>query len=81
MLIDYFEDIRKIIAKQFGLEEEDIEEESLLEADLNISELDLEDVITILEQKYEIEIPQSAYLKFLKVVDIANFLYENADQA
>lgn len=81
MLIDYFEDVRKIIAKQFALEEEDIEEESLLEEDLNISELDLEDVVAILEQKYEIEIPQSAYSKFLKVVDIANFLYENADQA
>lgn len=81
MLIDYFEDVRKIVAKEFGLEEEDIEEESLLDEDLNISELDLEDVISILEQKYEVEIPQSVYSKFLKVGDIANYLYENVDQA
>lgn len=81
MLVDYFEDVRKIVAAQFGLEEEDIEEESLLDEDLNISELDLEDVISILEQKYEVEIPQSAYSKFLKVGDIANYLYENVDQA
>ena len=81
MVIDYFEDVKKIIAKQFGLEEEDVEEETLLEADLNISELDLEDVVAILEEKYDVEIPQEVYTKFLKVGDIANFLYENADAA
>ncbi len=81
MVIDYFEDVKKIIAKQFGLEEEDVEEETLLEADLNISKLDLEDVVAILEEKYDVEIPQEVYTKFLKVGDIANFLYENADAA
>ncbi|MEX2028534.1 MAG: acyl carrier protein [Candidatus Curtissbacteria bacterium] len=80
MLLDYFEDVKKIIAQQFALEEEDIEEDSLLEEDLNISELDLEDVIAILEKKYGIEIHQSVYSKFLKVGDISTFLYENADQ-
>lgn len=77
--MDYLEDLKKIIAKQFGLNEEEIEEESLLEADLNISELDLEDLIEILGQKYKIEITQDIYSKFLKVGDIANYLYENVD--
>lgn len=80
MLIDYFEDVKKIIAEQFALEEEDIEEDSLLEEDLNVSELDLEDVIALLEKKYDVVIPQSVYSKFLKVSDISTFLYENADQ-
>lgn len=81
MIIDYFEDVRKIIAKQFGIEEEDIEEDTLLDADLNISELDVEDLVAVLEEKYEVEIPMEAYEKFLKVSDIVNFLYENAEAA
>ncbi|MBI2599178.1 acyl carrier protein [Candidatus Curtissbacteria bacterium] len=81
MLVDYFEDLKKIIAGLYSVDEETIEEESLLDADLNISELDLEDLIAVLEEKYAIAIPQSVYSKFIKVGDIASFLYENADAA
>ncbi len=81
MIIDYLEDLKKIIAKQYGIEEEMIEEDSLLDEDLNVSELDMEDLVAILEEKYEIKIPQEAYSKFIKVADIANYLYENADPA
>ena len=80
-MVDYLEDIKKIIAKQFGIEEEDIEEDSYLETDLNITDLDLEDLIAKLEDKYQIQIPQNVYSNFKQVTDIANYLYENADQA
>lgn len=80
-MVDYLEDIKKIIAKQFGIEEEDIEEDSYLETDLNITDLDLEDLIAKLEDKYQIQIPQKVYSNFKQVTDIANYLYENADQA
>ena len=43
-MIDYLEDIKKLISKQFGITEDDIEEDSFLEADLNITDLDLEDL-------------------------------------
>lgn len=80
-MVDYLEDIKKIIAKQFGIEEEDIEEDSYLETDLNITDLDLEDLIGKIEDKYQIQIPQKVYSNFKQVTDIANYLYENADQA
>ena len=80
-MIDYLEEVKKIIAKQFELEEETIDEESYLESDLNITELDLEDLIAQLEDKYELEIPQDVYSKFKTVSDIANYLYENAASA
>lgn len=79
-MTDYLEDIKKMLAKQFGLDEESIEEDSYLEADLNISELDMEDFVAALEDKYQITIPQEDYSKFKKVVDIANYLYESIDQ-
>lgn len=80
-MVDYLEDVRRIINKQFAIEEETIEEESFLENDLNISELDLEDLVVILEEKYQISIPESAYSNFKQVSDITTYLYENVDQA
>lgn len=80
-MIDYLEELKKIIEKQFGLEEESVEEDSFLEADLNITELDLEDLVSVLEDKYQITIPQEDYFKFKQVSDIAAYLYEHVDQA
>lgn len=80
-MTDYAEEIKKLIEKQFGLEEESVEEDSFLESDLNITELDLEDLIAVLEDKYQISIPQEQYQKFKQVADIATYLYEHVDQA
>ncbi|MBI3282974.1 acyl carrier protein [Candidatus Curtissbacteria bacterium] len=80
-MIDYQEEVKKIIEKQFGLEEGSIEDDSFLEADLNITELDLEDLIAVLEDKYQITVPQDDYSKFKQVSDIATYLYEHTDQA
>lgn len=80
-MIDYQEELKKIIEKQFGLEEDTVEEDSFLEADLNITELDLEDLIAVLEDKYQITIPPEDYSKFKQVSDIAAYLYEHVDQA
>lgn len=80
-MVDYLEDVKKIITKQFGIEEAEIEEDSFLEGDLNITDLDMEDLIAQIEDKYQIEIPQKAWAGFKQVADIANYLYENADQA
>ena len=80
-MVDYFEDLKKIINTQYDIDEELIEEDSQLEQDLNISELDMEDLVAILEQKYQVSIPESAYSHFKVVADIATYLYENVDQA
>lgn len=80
-MIDYFEDIKKIISAQYGIDEELVEEDSQLESDLNISELDMEDLAALLEEKYQVSIPEEAYSRFKQVSDIATYLYENVDQA
>ena len=79
-MIEYFEDVKKIISKLFEIEADSIDEESYLSTDLNISELDIEDLIGEIEDKYQIEIPQEEYLKFHQVADIVTYLYENVDQ-
>jgi len=76
-MTDYLEDIKEIISKQFGIEEEDIEEDSLLESDLAITDLDMEDFVSSLETKYEIQIPPESVANFKKVSDIVTYLYDN----
>lgn len=79
-MIEYLEEVKKIIAKQFEIDEDIIDEESFISSDLNISELDLEDLVATIEDKYQIEIPQEDYLKFHQVADMVTYLYENVDQ-
>lgn len=78
-MIDYLEDIKKIIEKQFDIAFDDIEEDSFLETDLNIGELELEDLIAAIEDKYHIQIPQTQIESFKKVSDIVSYLFENVD--
>jgi acyl carrier protein len=79
-MIDYFEEVKKIISRQFGLGEEMIEENPFLETDLNITELDMEDLVAKLEEKYQVKISQNTYSNFKQVSDIAAYLYEQVDQ-
>jgi len=76
---DIFEDIRKLISRDFGIAEEDIEEDSLLDEDLSVTDLDLEDLLTKIQEKYEVEIPQAKISSFKKVSDIVNYLYEHTE--
>lgn len=79
-MVDYLEEVKTLIAKQFDLEADSISEDSSLEKDLNITDLDLEDLITGIEEKYQIKIPPQEYCRFKQVGDIANYLYENIDK-
>ena len=76
---EIFEDLKKILHKEFGVEEDDIEEESYLDEDLNITELELEDLVPILEDKYNIKIEAEKIPAFKKVSDIVAYLYQNVD--
>ena len=80
-MVDHLEDIKKLISDQFGIPQEDIEEDSYLEADLNITELDLEDLIETIQDKYQIQIPAQKVSTFKKVSDIISYLFENIDNA
>lgn len=76
---EIFEDLKIILCKQFDLDEEKIEEESYFDSDLNITDLDIEDLLSSLSQKYDINIPQEKTSSFKKVSDLVNYIFENAD--
>ncbi len=78
---EILEDIKKIISKDFSIPAEDIEEDSNLDEDLNITDLEIEDLAEKISQKYDVQIPQEIISSFVKVSDIVSYLYENVDTA
>jgi len=76
---EILEDIKKIIHKEFGTAPDEIEEESYFDEDLNITDLELEDLIAQLEDKYNIKIAPEKAAAFKKVADLVAYLYENVD--
>jgi len=74
---NYLEELKKIITAQFGIPEDTIEESSLLDEDLSITDLDLEDLISQIESKYDIKIPPQEASSFKKVADIVSYLYDH----
>lgn len=76
---EILEDLKRIIHKQFGIEPEEIEEDSYFDEDLNVTDLELEDLIATLEEKHNIKIDPDKMTTFKKVSDVVSYLYENVD--
>ena len=68
------EEIIKIIAKIAELPEKRINENTNLLADLDLESLDLVTLISEIETKYELEIPDKEIKKIQTVGDIINYL-------
>lgn len=76
---EIFENLKKIISKQFGISEEEIEEDSYFDSDLNITELEMDDLIVSAQEKFNITVPDEKLPQLKKVSDLVDFIYENAD--
>lgn len=68
------EEVIKIIADIAEVPEESINENTNLLADLDLESLDLVTLISEVEAKYELEIPDKEIKKIQTVGDIINFL-------
>ena len=55
---DYFEKIKSLIAHKGGTDPEEVTPESYFDADLNIGEMELEEIITDLEDIYHIDLSE-----------------------
>lgn len=78
---EIFEEIKTIIEKQFGIDSENIEEDMELDQDLNITDLEIEDLISAVENKYDIKIPQEKIEHFIKVSDLVTHVYETLNKS
>lgn len=73
-------DVIKIIAAYLGIPTSQITPEFHLAADLNITTLDIADLIPILEKKFQIVIEEEEAAKFETISDICNFIAENSNE-
>ena len=69
-----FEKVQAIIAKELGIEKEEIKLDSRLAEDLGADSLDAVELIMALEEEFDIEVDAEAATKIKKVSDIVEFL-------
>ena len=69
-----FDNLKKILVDELGVDEAKVTMEAELVSDLNISSLDLADLVFNCEEKFGIEIADSELQSFSTVGDIVAFL-------
>lgn len=73
MIVDELE-VRKLVAKQFGLKVDDVKNESSFIKDLGGDSLDTVELVLEFEDNYHIEIPEQVAENIFTVQDVINFL-------
>ena len=67
-------ELQEIIAEKLGLSAEEVQPEKSLKDDLKADSLDLFDLVTELEEKYEIEIPTEDLDTLVTVQDFIDYI-------
>ena len=73
-----FENVKKIIVEQLGVDESDIGMESSFIDDLGADSLDIVELIMALEEEFDIEIPDSDAEKITSVGDAVEYIKNNS---
>ena len=72
-----FEKVQAIIAKELGIEKEEIKLDSRLAEDLGADSLDAVELIMALEEEFDIEIPDADAEKVVTVGDVVEYIKDN----
>ena len=68
------EKMKEIIAEQLGVEEDEITLETSFKEDLGADSLDLFELVSALEEEYEVEIPSEDLENLSTVGDVVEYL-------
>jgi len=72
------ERVKKIIAEQLGVEEDDVVPDAKFVEDLGADSLDTVELVMAFEEAFDIEIPDDKAEKILTVQDAVDFIKENS---
>lgn len=72
-----FEKVRQVIAEQLNISEENINEDTVFTDDLGADSLDIFQIITALEEEFEIEISNEEIEKMSTVKDAVDYIKNN----
>ncbi|WP_105618754.1 acyl carrier protein [Vallitalea okinawensis] len=69
-----FEKVKEIIVDQLGVEEEEVKLEASFKEDLDADSLDLFEIVTALEEEFDIEIPTEDLQAIKTVKDAVDYI-------
>ena len=74
-----FDKLKELIVDQLGVDEDEVTMEVHIQEDLGADSLDIVDLITTIEDEFDLSIPDEAVEGIKTVGDIANYIEKNAD--
>lgn len=74
-----FEKLKDLIADQLGVDEDEVTMEANIQDDLGADSLDVVDLITTIEDEFDLSIPDEAVEEIKTVGDIVNYIEKNAE--
>lgn len=75
----YFEKIAEIIAEKFDIDVNEVKLTTNIFEDLGADSLDIVDMLMMLEDQYNISIPDEIAQEMKTIGDVVNYIEENAE--
>ena len=75
-----FEKLKDIIAEQLSVEADEVNLDSNIQDDLGADSLDVVDLITTIEDEFDLSIPDEAVEEIKTVNDIVNYIEKNTEE-
>lgn len=69
-----FDDVKAVVVEQLSTDADAVKMESKIIEDLGADSLDVVELIMALEEKFEVEIPDSDAEKLIKIEDVVNYI-------
>ncbi|HEF2073987.1 TPA: acyl carrier protein [Campylobacter jejuni] len=69
-----FDDVKAVVVEQLSIDADAVKMESKIIEDLGADSLDVVELIMGLEEKFEVEIPDSDAEKLIKIEDVVNYI-------
>jgi acyl carrier protein len=76
-MANIFDEVKEVIVEQLNVSPEEVKPESKFVEDLGADSLDVVELIMALEEKFEIQIPDSEAEKIQTVKDIVDYIEKN----
>ena len=69
-----FEDVRDVVVEQLSVNKDAVKRESKIIEDLGADSLDVVELVMALEEKFEVEIPDSDAEKLITINDVVSYI-------
>ena len=74
-----FEKVREIIAKEASIDKEQVQPDSGMMSDIDLSSIEVLKLVAELEDEFSIRIPEKQLRSLVTVQDFVDFIAENAE--